>query len=49
MLDGLATSKYFQEGDLMGTEPEKLLKEKDDDYDDIVNRLFVIDKDGVYS
>ena len=47
MLDGLATSKYFQEGDLMGTEPEKLLKEKYDDYDDIVNRLFVIDKDGV--
>lgn len=47
MLDGLATSKYFQEGDLMGTEPEMLLKEKYDDYDDIVNRLFVIDKDGV--
>ncbi|HJR47315.1 MAG TPA: cache domain-containing protein [Nitrososphaeraceae archaeon] len=47
MLDGLATSKYFQEGDLMGTEPERLLKEKYDDYDDIVNRLFVIDKDGV--
>jgi Cache domain len=47
MLDGLATSKYFQEGDLRGTEPEKLLKEKYDDYDDIVNRLFVIDKDGV--
>ena len=47
MLDGLATSKYFQEGDFMGTEPEKLLKEKYDDYDDIVNRLFVIDKDGV--
>jgi hypothetical protein len=47
MLDGLANSKYFQEGDLMGTEPEMLLKEKYDDYDDIVNRLFVIDKDGV--
>ncbi len=47
MLDGLATSKYFQEGDLMGPEPEMLLKEKYDDYDDIVNRLFVIDKDGV--
>ena len=28
MLDGLATSKYFQEGDLMGPEPEMLLKEK---------------------
>ena len=47
MLDGLATSKYFQEGDLTGTEPEMLLKEKYDDYDHIVNRLFVIDKDGV--
>jgi hypothetical protein len=47
MLDGLATSKYFQEGDLMGTEPEVLLKEKYDDYDGIVNRLFVIDEDGV--
>jgi hypothetical protein len=47
MLDGLATSKYFQEGDLMGTEPEKLLKEKYNSYNEIVNRLFVIDKDGV--
>ena len=47
MLDGLATSKYFQEGDLMGTEPERLLKEKYANYDDIVNRLFVIDEDGV--
>lgn len=47
MLDGLATSKYFQEGDLMGTEPEKLLKEKYAGYNEIVNRLFVIDKDGV--
>ena len=46
MLDGLATSKYFQEGDLMGTEPETLLKEKYFGYSDIVNRLFVIDKDG---
>ena len=47
MLDGLATSKYFQEGDLMGTEPETLLKEKYFGYSDIVNRLFVIDKDGI--
>ncbi|MDF0680893.1 MAG: cache domain-containing protein [Candidatus Nitrosocosmicus sp.] len=47
MLDGLATSKYFQEGDLMGTEPETLLKEKYSGYNEIVNRLFVIDKDGV--
>ena len=47
MLDGLTTSKYFQEGDFMGTEPEMLLKEKYYDYDGIINRLFVIDKDGV--
>ena len=47
MLDGLATSKYFQEGDLMGTEPETLLKEKYVGYKEIVNRLFVIDKDGI--
>ena len=47
MLDGLATSKYFQEGDLMGTEPETLLREKYVGYSEIVNRLFVIDKDGV--
>jgi Cache domain len=47
MLDGLATSKYFQEGDLMGTEPETLLKEKYAGYNEIVNRLFVIDKDGI--
>jgi hypothetical protein len=47
MLDGLATSKYFQEGDLRGTEPETLLKEKYAGYNEIVNRLFVIDKDGV--
>lgn len=47
MLDGLAASKYFQEGDLRGTEPETLLKEKYAGYNEIVNRLFVIDKDGV--
>jgi cache domain-containing protein len=47
MLDGLATSKYFQEGDLMGTEPETLLREKYVGYSEIVNRLFVIDKDGI--
>jgi len=47
MLDGLVTSKYFQEDHLMGGESERLLKEKFDDYRNIVNRLFVIDKDGV--
>ncbi|HZD34219.1 MAG TPA: PDC sensor domain-containing protein, partial [Nitrososphaeraceae archaeon] len=47
MLDGLANSKYLQEGHLVGDQPERLLKEKFDDYHDIINRLFVIDKDGL--
>lgn len=46
MLDGLANSKYLQEENLTGNELEALLKEKYDDYHGIVNRLFVIDKDG---
>jgi Cache domain len=47
MLDGLANSKYLQEENLAGNELEALLKEKYDDYHGIINRLFVIDKDGV--
>ena len=47
MLDGLANSKYLQEENLRGNELEALLKEKYDDYHGIINRLFVIDKDGV--
>lgn len=47
MLDGLANSKYLQEENLTGNELEALLKEKYDDYHGIINRLFVIDKDGV--
>lgn len=47
MLDGLANSKYLQEENLTGNELEALLKEKYDDYQGIINRLFVIDKDGV--
>jgi hypothetical protein len=47
MLDGLANSKYFQEGNLIGNESEKLLKEKYNAFEDVVNRLFVIDKNGI--
>lgn len=47
MLDGLANSKYLQEENLTGNELEALLKEKYDDYHGIINRLFVIDKNGV--
>lgn len=47
MLDGLANSKYFQEGDLLGDGAEKLMEEKYDEYQDVVNRLFAIDKDGI--
>ncbi len=47
MLDGLASSKYLQAGNLTGTESEKLLEEKYVDYRDVISRLFVIDKDGV--
>jgi hypothetical protein len=47
MLDGLANSKYFQEGNLIGNESEKLLEEKYNEFQEVINQFLVIDKNGV--
>ena len=47
MLDGLANSIYLQKGDLSGDGAKKIMKEKYDQFNTIVNRLFILDKDDV--
>jgi hypothetical protein len=47
MLDGLANSIYLQEGDLSGDGAKKILEEKYNQFNTIVNRLFILDKDDI--
>ena len=47
MLDGLANSIYLQKGDLSGAGAKKIMEEKYDQFNTIVNRLFILDKDDV--
>jgi hypothetical protein len=47
MLDGVANSKYLQDGELYSTEAKKLLNEKYDQYRAVINRLFLVDKDNI--
>lgn len=47
MLDGLANSIYLQKGDLSGDGAKKIMEEKYDQFSNIVNRLFILDKDDV--
>jgi uncharacterized membrane protein len=47
MLDGLANSIYLQKGDLSGDGAKKIMEEKYDQFNTIVNRLFILDKDDV--
>jgi hypothetical protein len=47
MLDGLANSIYLQKGDLSGEGAKKIMEEKYDQFNTIVNRLFILDKDDV--
>jgi hypothetical protein len=47
MLDGLANSIYLQKGDLSGDGAKKIMEEKYNQFNTIVNRLFIVDKDDV--
>ena len=47
MLDGLANSAYFQEGELYSQQAKRLMEEKYMQFDSVVDRLFVLDKNEV--
>lgn len=47
MLDGLANSAYFQEGELYSQQAKRLMEEKYRQFDSVVDRLFVLDKNDV--
>jgi signal transduction histidine kinase len=47
MLDGLANSAYFQEGELYSQQANRLMEEKYRQFDSVVDRLFVLDKNDV--
>lgn len=47
MLDGLANSAYFQDAELYSEQAKKLMEEKYQQFDTIVDRLFVLDKNDV--
>jgi signal transduction histidine kinase len=47
MLDGLASSFYFQQGDLYSEATKKLMEEKYQQFSTIVDRLFVLDKKDI--
>jgi len=47
MLDGLANSAPFQDGELYSEQAKRLMEEKYRQFDTIVDRLFVLDKNDV--
>jgi signal transduction histidine kinase len=47
MLDGLANSAYFQQEELYSEQTKELMKEKYQQFNTIVDRLFVLDKNDV--
>jgi signal transduction histidine kinase len=47
MLDGLANSASFQDGELYSEQAKRLMEEKYRQFDTIVDRLFVLDKNDV--
>ena len=47
MLDGLDNSLYLQQGDLYGDQTKKLLEEKYNQYNTVINRLYVLDKNDI--
>lgn len=47
MLDGLANSFYFQQGELYSESTKKLMEEKYQQFSTIVDRLFVLDKKDI--
>ncbi len=47
MLDGLANSFYLQQGDVAGDGIKKLMKQKYAQFNTIIDRLFILDKDDI--
>ena len=47
MLDTLANSFYLQQGDVAGDGIKKLMKEKYTEFNTIIDRLFILDKDDI--
>jgi signal transduction histidine kinase len=47
MLDGLTNSVYMQQGNQQSDSAKKLLEEKYSQFHTIINRLFVLDKNGI--
>jgi signal transduction histidine kinase len=47
MLDGLANSAYLQQGDLYGDNTKKLVGEKYTQFNNVISRLFVLDKNNI--
>jgi hypothetical protein len=47
MLDGLANSKYLQDDQLSNDKTIKLLKEKYSQFSNVIDRLFVLNKDNI--
>jgi signal transduction histidine kinase len=47
MLDGLASSSYFQQGELYSEATKKLMEEKYQQFSTIVDRLFVLDRKDI--
>jgi signal transduction histidine kinase len=47
MLDGLANSLYFQQGELYSEAAKNMMKEKYQEFSSIIDRLFVLDKNDI--
>jgi signal transduction histidine kinase len=47
MLDGLANSFYIQRGDTQSDNSKRLIEQKYLQFDDIINRLFILDKNDL--
>jgi hypothetical protein len=47
MLDGLANSKYLQDDELSSDKTKKLLEEKYAQFSNVIDRLFVLNKDNI--
>ncbi|MDQ3840664.1 MAG: sensor histidine kinase [Thermoproteota archaeon] len=47
MLDGLANSYYFQQGELYSEDTKDLMEEKYQQFNTIIDRLFVLDKNDI--
>ena len=47
MMDGLANSLYLQQGQFYDNEAKELIGKKYDDFNKVINRLFVLDENDI--